>query len=59
MFLFMTDYNWCMSCVASEIDVVELHLINRPKIGLKSHSRTYCLHNTLHRQLTTDAYDDG
>jgi len=23
----MTDYKWCMSCIASEIDVVELQVI--------------------------------
>jgi len=25
----MTDYKWCMSCIAFKIDVVELKVINR------------------------------
>jgi len=35
--------NWRMSCTASEIDVIELQVIKRPKFGLKhieTHSRT-------------------
>jgi len=27
----MTNYKWCMSCIASGIDVVELQVIHRPK----------------------------
>jgi len=45
----MNDYKWCISYIASGIDVVELQVVNRPKMAWKLLCRTCCLHNWMHR----------